>query len=169
MGINFQDKNKREGFTLVEILVYAGILAIIVLMILSFFVWATRFNAEIKAIGEVLDNARRAMEIMTYEIREANGVYTPTTTPNQLSLETAKDLPPGEATAFIDFYLCNNRLCLKREFQDPIFLTSSRVQVSNLEFTLIGSASSSVQIELQVDFQDRASVNLSSTATLRND
>ena len=168
MEINFQAKKRTEGFTLVEILVYAGILAMIILMVLSFFVWATRFNAEIKAMGEALDNARRAMEIITYEIREASSIYTPTTTQNQLSLETARDLPAGEATAFIDFYLCNNRLCLKREFQNPIVLTSNRVQVNNLTFTPVGTVPSSVQIELQVNFKDRAFVNLRSAATLRN-
>lgn len=169
----------QKSFTLIEILVYIGVLSIIILAIVSFVLWSLRSNTKVKVMREVLDNARRAMEIMTYEIKEAKSIYTPTgifdSHPGQLSLETSKYLPGGERTSYIDFYLCNNRLCFKKESQDPIVLTTDNVEVSNLVFTKITTGNTpSIQIDLKIDYENpanrpeyRASVNLKSTTSLR--
>ncbi|MFQ6049562.1 MAG: PilW family protein [Candidatus Paceibacterales bacterium] len=171
----------KKGFTLMEILVYIGILAIIVLAASSFFLWISRSNTKAKVTRETLDNARRAMEIITYEIKEAEGIYTPTsafsTSTGQLSLETTKYLLRGEDTTYIDFYLCQKRLCLKKEGQNPIAFTSDRVEIKNLEFSQIATTSTipSVQINLRVDYKTpaakpeyQASINTTSTASLRS-
>jgi len=166
-----------KSFTLIEVLVYVAVLAIIISAVSSFFLWAIRSNTKTKVMRETLDNARRAMEIITYEIKEAKSIYTPTTTSSQLSLETTHYLPQGEQTSYIDFYLCENQLCLKKESQDPIALTSDRVEVKNLSFSEIATApsDSSVQINLEVEYKNpfnlpqyQASVNLTSTIALRS-
>jgi len=164
------------GFTLIESLVYIGVLAIIVMAIFSFLVWAIRSSSKVKVMKEASDNARRAMEIMVYEIKEARNIYTPTSTSTQLSLETLHYLPGGENTTYIDFYLCGPQLCLRKESQDPITLTSDKVEVTNLVFTQVVTGQiPSVQIELKIDYKDpsnqpqyQASVNLKSTAYLRS-
>jgi len=171
----------KKAFTLTEILVYIAVLAIITLTVSSFFLWTTYSNTKTKVMRETLDNARRAMEIMTYEIREARSIYTPTslfsTSTGQISLETIKYLPEGERTTYVDFYLCQNRLCIKKEGQNPIPLTSDRLEVNNLEFTQIFTTSTvpSIQINLKVDYKApvpkpeyQASVNLRGTASLRS-
>jgi len=173
-------ENKQKSFTLMEVLIYIAVLAIVVLIVFSFFLWATRANTKAKAMREVLDNARRAMEIMTYEIKEAKSIYTPTSTfdshPGQLSLETKKYLPEGETTSYIDFYLCGFQLCLKKESQDPVTLTSDRVEVSNLMFSrIVTSGIPSIQINLEIDYKNptgrpeyQASITSTSTASLRS-
>ena len=107
------------GFTLMEALIYIGVLAIIVLAVSSFLVWITRSNTKVRAMRETLDSARQAMEIMSHEIKEAKSIYTPTsifsTSTGQISLETTKYLPEGENRTYIDFFLCEKRLCLKKE------------------------------------------------------
>lgn len=177
----FQNKLKLEGsqtkisngvkksFTLIEILIYIAVLAIIVSVVSSFFLWVIRANTKTKAMREVLDNTRRAMEIMTYEIKEAESIYTPTTTSNQLSLETTHYLPEGEKTTYLDFYLCGVQLCLKKESQNPVILTSDKVEVSNLVFSqIVTSGIPSIQINLQIDYKNQASITLTSTASLRS-
>jgi len=170
------------GFTLIEVLVYIGILSIIVPAIFSFLIWSIHSSTKAKVMRETLDNARRAMEIMVYEIKEARTIYDPTSTSTQLSLETLHYLPGGERTTYIDFYLCGTQLCLKKESQNPIALTppialtSDKVEVSNLVFTQVVTGQiPSVQIELKIDYKNpynrperQASVNLKSTASLRS-
>jgi len=170
----------KKGFTLIEILTYVAVLAIIISAVSSYFLWATRSNAKIRAMRETLNNATRTMEIITYEIKEAKSIYVPTSLfdshPGQLSLQTLKYLPEGEAVSYIDFYLCGDRLCLKKESQNPIAITSDKIKVSKLEFIRLAdfSTAPSVQINLEVDYKDpadrseyQASVNLTSTASLR--
>jgi len=170
----------KKGFTLVEILVYVCVLTILIGSVYSLFLWVIRSATKAKVMRETLNNARRAMEIMTAEIREAKSVYTPTsafsTSTGQLSLETKKYLPEGEETTYLDFYLCQKHLCLKKEGEDPIPLTSDNVEVEKLEFNQIATTSTipSIQIFLKVDYKApteraeyQASVQLVSTASLR--
>lgn len=162
------------GFTLMEFLVYIAVLSIITLTVSSFFLGTTRINAKNKAMREVTANTKRAMEIMTGEIKEAKAVYTPTTATGQLSLETAKYLPNNETESYIDFYLCDDRLCLKKEGQLPVALTSERVKITEISFFKIATSSPSVQIHLKVDYKTgvlkpefQASFQTTSTASVR--
>lgn len=152
------------GFTLLEILVYIAILSLVLLLICSFIFWMSSSNTKTKAKREALENARRALEIITYEIKGAKSLYTPTTTLNQLSLETYRYLPDDEDNTFVDFFLCGSRICLKKESQDPIFLTSNTVEVEQLEFRQISTnGSPSIKINLTVNY-----INLTSTVSLRS-
>jgi len=171
----------KKGFTLIEILVYVGVMVIILMTVSSFFLWTNRLNTKTKVMKETIYNARRAMEIMTYEIKSAEGVYNPTSVfssnEGQLSLQTTRYLPEGENKTYIDFYVCEYRLCLKKEDQDPIALTSDNVRVNVLAFHYIATTSTapSIQINLKVDYkaptnkpEHQASVNTTSTASLRS-
>jgi len=169
-------KNIWKSFTLIEILVYLAVFSVIIALIISFLLWMTRSNTKTKVMRETLNNAERVMEVLAHEIKESESVYLPTTNSNQLSLKTKKYLPEGENESYIDFYLCDSRICLKKESQDPIFLTPDSVEVNSLVFTQILSGdSSSVQVDLSVDYKNptarpeyQASVNLTSTTSLRN-
>jgi len=165
----------RTGFTLIEILVYIAILGILMTVIFSFLIWANSTNIKAKVMRETLEDASRTMEFMVREIKAAKSIYTPTTDSDQLSLETTKYLSNGEATTYIDFFLCGSQICLKKESEAPLALTKENVQVNNLVFTQISTGEiPSVQIELGVNYKSpsnkpeyRAIVNLTSTASLR--
>lgn len=168
---------RNKGFTLIEILIYISVLAIIVLAVSSFFLWTSRSGAKITAMREVIDNSRRAMEIMTYEIKESKSIYSPTSILTQLSLETTHHLPLGETSSYIDFYLCGTQICLKKESESPIALTSNRVRVINLVFSQIATTSTvpSIQINFKIDYKTlaerpeyQASFNTTSTVSLRS-
>ena len=164
------------GFSLIEALVYIAVLSIIITAVVSFILWSVYSYTKAKVARETLDNAERVIRVITNEIREADSIYTPTTTASQLSLETVKYLPLGEEITYIDFYLCDSRLCFKKESQDPIVLTSDEVEITNLTFNQIssGGVESSIQISLTIDYKNPtgrseydASVSLTSTASLR--
>lgn len=164
----------KKGLTLLEVLLYIATLSIIVVTIFSFSLWAVRSNEKARAMREVTDNARRVMEILTQEIKEAKEIYLPTTTANQLSLKTAKHLPAGEKNSYIDFYLCGERVCFKKESQNPIALTPEKIKVDRLIFERVVTGEiPSIQIDLKVDYlaerpESSASINLKSSVSLRS-
>ena len=165
----------KRGFTIVEILVSVAIFSIVLLAIISFILWMNYYNAKTKADREVSENARRILNVMTYEVRGAKSVYTPTTTSNQLSLEITRYLPSGESYSFIDFFICGSALCMKKESQNPIILNSESVEISLLTFSeILNGTKPSVKINLTVNYKNPnndsgnyASVSLTSTASLR--
>lgn len=177
MKIFLSKKEKKGiGFTLIELLIYVSVLTLIVLAASSLFLSTIKSNRRAKAARETVNNTRRAVEVMTHEIREAKSIYTPTSvlssSNGQLSLETTKYCPEGEITTYIDFYLCEQRLCLKKESQNPIAITSDKVEIENLEFYQV--ATSSIQISLKVNYkslstrpEDQFSINTTSTVSLR--
>lgn len=174
--INIQKIKIRDGFTLVELLVYIAVFSIVVGVLTGFIVWVYHSNIKAQAMRETLNNARRAVEIISHELREARGIYGPTTTSTQLSLETLHYLPEGELSSYIDFFVCGTRLCLKKESEFPFAITSDKMVVESLIFSAIASTSSipSVQIELKLKYKNpadkaeyRALVAVTSTASMR--
>lgn len=162
---------KNRGFTLIEILVALAIFSVILLTLISSFLAMNNAILKTKADMEVSENARKTLNEITYEIKSAKGIYTPTTTTNQLSLETSRYLPSGETNTFIDFFLCGTAVCLKKELQDPIALTSNSVQVTNLTFLQISTGTKpSIQVNLTVNYPNSnspSSITLTSTASIR--
>lgn len=177
MKIYLSKKEKKcIGFSLIELLIYISVLTLIILAAGSLFLSASRSSRKAKAARETIDNARRVIEVMTHEIREAKSIYTPTSVlsfgDGQLSLETTKYCPEGEVSTYIDFYICEQRLCLKKESQNPIALTSDRVEIEHLKFYRV--ATSSIQISLKINYkslstrpEDHFSINTTSTVSLR--
>lgn len=161
-------KNNSKGFSLLEVLVSLTIFSLILSAVVSFLLSMNASNLKTKADREALENAKGAIEQIAYEIRSAKSIYTPTTTENQLSLETSKYIPAGETNTFIDFFLCGSAICLKKESQEAIAITSSSVQITNLAFSQISTGGSpSVQIDLTVN-SGASSTSLTSTASLRS-
>lgn len=164
------------GFTLIEILTYIAVLSIIMVSTCGFLIWTSRANIKIKATREVSDNLNRLMEQMTYEIKEAKGLYTPTFSNQQLSLETTHYLPTGEEISYLDFFLCGpTTLCIKKETSAPLALNSERVEVNYLSFKQIGSSPPSVQVSLELNFKNpqnkpeyQAFLSATSTISLRS-
>lgn len=175
-------KNKKlddRGFTLMEILVYVGIVAIVGTAITGFGIWAIRVGAKLKAGNDVMDNARRAMEVMTYEIKKSASVYTPNSVlgsnPGQLSLEQKTMTVPGEENTFVDFFQCGQALCLKREGAAPLALTNEKVILINLVFQQLLNSTQAPSIQITLRLQTAAGsrpenqdqIELTTTANLR--
>ena len=171
-------KAKPSGFTLIEILIYSALLVIIGGVASAYFIQISNISETALRSRESLDNARRAMNVITQEIRHAEAVYTSTsvfdTNPGQLSLETTRDLPADENTTYVDFYLDDGGIYLKRETKTEELITSEKVQVTDFTFThLTGGTGNSVQVSLTVQYSDAflgpaTPVTLTQTATLRS-
>jgi len=165
----FNRERFSTGFTLMEALVYVVILSVIMAILSIFLVWLIQSTNKLKTMREALYNARRPIEIITHEIKEANDI-APSSTATYLSLEK-------EDGIYVDFYLATSTLYQKKGLEDPIALTSERVEVKNLEFKQVisGTTTPSVRISFIIDYKKPAnrpeyqsSVNVISTVSLRN-
>lgn len=165
-----------KGFTLIEVIAYVAVLGIIGTSFSAVFLWSIKTYTKSQVMQETTWNAQRAMDIMVQEIREAEDVYSSTTGVSQLSLETTRYAAPGHPTSFIDFFLCEEKLCFKRESQDAVVLTSNNVRVMELSFQKVrtGAAISSVQVIVRVEYKNPnnrpeliSSLELRSVASVR--
>jgi type II secretory pathway pseudopilin PulG len=177
-GLKTNRLKSSRGFTLIELLIYSVLLVVIGIVVISFFIQVVNVTETSRRSREALDNAHRAMDMIAQEIRHAQGVYTPTsvldTTVGQLSLETTRDLPTDETTTYVDFYVDDERLFVKRESQVDEMFTSDKVKVTGLTISLLEDSSEKpvVQVTLTIEYADpisgpKNSVTLTSTSTLR--
>lgn len=145
------------GFTLIEMVVYVSVCSIILGSLAFFAFWALRAGAKAKMEQEVLNNGRRAMEIMIYEIKKSESVYPPTSVfdsnPGQLSLEQKTSSLPQESETFSDFFRCGQVLCFKRESQEPIALTSANVNLTNLQFSKLSNSATATSIQIKIELE----------------
>lgn len=168
---------KSKGFTLIELIVYVAVFAILMTTITLLAIAFIENTAKNRIKKEVVSGAYSAMNSIIYEIKRANNIYTPTSIFNsnvgQLSLETSQGLPPGEEITYLDFYVdSDNKLYIKREGQNPQILISENLKVTNLEFEHLDSTIDSVRINLTVEYdatvsEYQYSYGLSSSASLR--
>jgi len=176
----FFRKKSGAGFTLIEMLVYVSIMAVVISVIAAFLPQVIRTGLYTQARALVLSNNRSAMEVIAHEIRHSNGVYAPTSVfgsnPGQLSLEMTTTTMADEAYTFSDFYVDDERLYIKREEQADILLMSEKIKVDSLVFTHLNTTSSNPGIRislttsyntLSVDLQEQSKVTLTSTISLR--
>lgn len=163
--------NKQTGFTLVEILVYTALLSLVMGAVLSFLLFAVSSQLALVSRRSVTLEGSRALEVVAREVREARSLYAPTSVldlhPGQLSLETKKSLLAGEQETFVDFFLCGEQLCMKKESQNPLALTSPLVKVENLVFRQVVSGTiPSLRIELTLSSKEEQT-SFGETVSLR--
>ena len=135
---------RNGGYSLVEMLVYVGIFASIIVLIFNVIVFINKINTKIIALSQIAANSQGAMDRMIYEIQNSEHIYLPTSNlynysydvakNDQLSLVTAIGVPANEELAYLDFYVENNTLFLKKDGSAPIALTSANVSVTGLNF-----------------------------------
>ena len=147
---------KSKGLSLITTLVYVGLLALVLAVATRLTAGLLHANAQAQLAGEVIDNAQSALATITQEIQQADGVYTPTSllnaTPGQLSLATRHNLPTDETITYVDFYVDDQHLYVKREGSAGSLITSPRVKISHLEFTHLNSASPYPAVRIAATF-----------------
>ncbi len=165
---------KVRAFTLIELIIYLGIFAIISGALTSLVINFIQTSRQINAFGAIQENEKIAINTMSEEIKQSVGVYTPTSVldvnPGQLSLETKSYLPAQENTTYVDFYIDGKGIYVKRENQTPTRLTSQDVEVSNFNVNLISQAPiPALHIDLSLTSKDLPGKTfpISFTASLR--
>ena len=137
-------KNK-DGFTLVEMIIYIAIFSIFIGTLVSFFITmnSSRINNQITL--EVNNQGNDVMRVMTQSIRNATSINTPSTSSlsNTLSLVTP-DLSKNPTI----FSVTDGILYMTEGSGPSISLTNDKVSLSNLVFSNLSNPNTlgSVQV-----------------------
>ncbi len=137
------------GFTMVELIIYLSIIGIFLVSAISLSLQVLSGNEKERSFLEVNQNARFALDKIVQEIRIAGdlnaGSSTFNTSPGVLSLANAT--PALNPTIFD---VSGGRLRVTQGVGSPIFLTSSRVNVSNLVFKNLSVTGRTKVISIQL-------------------
>lgn len=166
----------KKGFSLIEIVVYVGLLGMALVFMVNSFMQVTAVYARARAEREVLANARAVLAAIADATAAADSVYIPTSRFNsdtgQLSLTTIATTISGETQSYLDFWVDGGRVFQRVEGQGSIALTASTVRISQFRVERIvqGIARESVKMTVRVDAAGTkfpASATLNATTALR--
>lgn len=147
-----QNAKLGAGFTLVELILYVAVVAVIVSALVPL-AWNTIGNSAKSSVQqEVAANARHISEIIKYEIRRASGLsaVTPTTL-------TLNNFSPDTTTTF---QLNGTNLQINRNGAGYVNLNSPDTQVTGLAFTNYTSGDNKTK---NIQFSFTVSTNTTST------
>lgn len=120
---------REKGFSLIEFLVYSGVLAIVVAIISGVFIYLTRGTGQTDARTVVNSNMRLAFERIEQDVKDANGITTPSIglSSNKLIISFASDQ--------ITYDISAGRIRRQVNSSTPIYITSAQAEVTALTFT----------------------------------
>jgi hypothetical protein len=156
------DIKNKKGTTLLETLIYLALFGIIVSLVSVAMNQMLNLYSYVRIRGGASEYAQQAISLITMEIKNASGIYTPTSIfgidSGQLSLETTNKHPAGEVSTFVDFYLDNGRLFIKREGATPELVIGDRFRTSKFMITNLNQNSTSSALRIELDIIPHSSV-----------
>lgn len=181
-GVSESEANKpmklmklKNGFTLIEFIVYIAIFALMTLFLFEFLFGILSNQARGIAREAVINNANKAVSAINFEIRHAIRIYDSTSdfasTNGQLGLVTTLSLGSEEVETYLDIYInSSQQLCIKRELSGVNCFTSLDVKVTSLDFRkalLADGTESGVQTIITIEY-DTANIDTKAPFTLQS-
>ncbi len=143
-----------KGFTIIELVVYLGLFILVATFITLFSLVFLREQRDLIISGNLTSAVIESLNLISYEIRNAEEVYSPTSVFNQdnsqLSLKTKKNLPTGETYTYVDFYLSGNKLFIKRESEEAMVLNPADINISRFFVENIFSTSTIESLRINI-------------------
>jgi prepilin-type N-terminal cleavage/methylation domain-containing protein len=136
----------RQGFTLLEVLLYVSIFGILILSISGFFSLIINSRSKGQVIMEVQNQGGYLVNFITQKIRNAEGVNSPTIGSNNTSLSLDVVDISDDPTIF---NISGDVLYVAEGAGSPVNLTNSRVLISSVNFNNVSLANSPGLISFQ--------------------
>lgn len=159
-----KDQRLTTGYTLVEILFYIGLLALIMIVAVNTIIVTSHSFASVRSLRAVNTSGEAAMERLAREIKLADSIDTASVfdvNPGILKLNGV-DAISGSAQT-ITFTVSGNKVQVQEGAGAAEDITGANVSVSNLVFRkLVGTTSPAVRVEMTV-----GGYNFYATAVLR--
>ncbi len=145
---------KNNGFSLIELIFYIGILAIVLLFLIIFFHESLVLKAKINNRIEVMDNGQFALNRIAWYLHNASGLNSPLTgTSQRLSLNmSAPEINP------VEFFAEDREVKIRLAGGQPIDLTNDLVKVNYLTFNNLGFSGEPAIIQVILELQSASSL-----------
>lgn len=173
MKINSKNNTilKKQGFTLVEFILYISIVGVILVSFMYFMIDLNSSHAKSDAIADVQHNSRFAMERIMYEIRNAvdiniGGASVFDVNPGRLSLKTSD---PNTNPTVID--LAGTTLQIKQGAGAARPLTASKIEITKLLFSNLSQtgAPGNIKVIIEVRYKNpQNTITFSASTTLES-
>lgn len=153
---------KKQGFTLLEILIYTAMVGVIMLGVIMLAVITLEVRGKVRASIILEQNYRLAMNRMTSYVNGAEDILYPAPgeTASELTLENTE-----AATNPTVFNLQNGILFVQTGSDLPMQLTSEEVEIEELLFIRASTTSPMVRMVMSGKYRDASSDYPSQTVT----
>jgi len=135
-------KNSSQGFTIIELLVYMGILSILLFILTDIFVATLNVKSESESQAAVHQDGRYILAKLMYDINQASSVSSP-------SYSTYSDSLTIVINNSVKTYnSLGDKLYITEDLTESNLLNSIDTQISDLKFTNLGNnpGKSTIQI-----------------------
>ncbi|HMB26385.1 MAG TPA: prepilin-type N-terminal cleavage/methylation domain-containing protein, partial [Patescibacteria group bacterium] len=150
-----KNNGNNKGFTLVETLVYVGVLGLVLSSFIGFVLSIGNMRNKVYVQQEVQANARQALHLISQSVLSADAVNLGASTfdsdPGVLSLQMDESV---DDPTIIDLTADDGILRLTKGTSSPLAVTSDEVKITNLVFTDLTSIGNkeNIKIELSVEY-----------------
>ena len=143
-------KKNNLGFTLIETIIYIGLLALIIIFLVSFFQQSMFAKGKINERLDNLDNAQYALERMIWYLQNSIEVTEPVS--GQVSGQLVANSLVSQKNP-IKFYIEDNKLKMQMGADEPLNLSNNRLDIKELSFSNQGFINQPAIIQIKLTVQ----------------
>lgn len=140
------------GFTIIEILVYLGLLSIFLLVLLDLFIGSIDLGLRSKADSSVTQDSQFILSRLAYDVARADSISIPAT----LGTTTSSLVFVSGGTTYT-YNLFNNNLQVS-DGTETLNLNSLDTQISTVSFTKLGNANGKPTVQVKYTISSTTSV-----------
>jgi len=145
-----REKNN-QGFTLVELLLYIGVVTIIISGVTGLAFLMLQARVKTQAMNEINYQGEKIVRMINQTIRNGDAIDSPSKNSfsNSISVDTY-----DQANSPTVFNLSGQRMTVREGTSGEIYLTNNRIIISDLNFQNNGleNAPDSVQFQFKIDY-----------------
>jgi len=136
----------KKGFTLIEMIFYVAIVALVLLVIVNMILVVAWSNREFRVSRSIQNASVTAIERISRDIQDAKNASQSTSDSLSLDIEDGQ-----ENTKTIDFVLTNGRIHVLEDSTDLGPITPDNVEITGLTFDLVtASTTQLVRTEISI-------------------
>lgn len=135
LNSKFYILNPNKGFSLMELLIYTAVLAIMATVIVSVFLGITRGKGQFTAQSEINSSLRFVIEKINQDIRSASAVSTPASPGGTVSSNLSMTTPEGEVAYCVSSNILRRQVGVNPCDDSSAVVTSGKINVTALTFT----------------------------------